>query len=87
MNYFWCVLGHILSRQERAAFFFMHKGHSYFLSLNRGIEAYLFCMGSLAESAIAYRAECTLMRGVIKAQRGKKKERAGGWGGATVRIA
>lgn len=33
-------------------------------------------MGSLAESAIAYRAECTLMRGVIKAQRERKKEGA-----------
>lgn len=54
----------------------MHKGHSYFLSLNRGIEVYLFCMGSLAESAIAYRAECTLMRGGYKGTEEKKKEGA-----------
>lgn len=53
-------------------------------SLNRRIEAYLFCMGSLAESAIAYRAECTLWGGVeVGAKRGEKKkagsEGGGGW--------
>lgn len=60
----------------------MHKGHSDFLSLNRGTEAYLFCMGSLAESAIAYRAECALMGGgVINAQRkGERKAREEGVG-------
>lgn len=60
----------------------MLKGHSFSLSLNRG-GAYLFCMGSLTESAIAYREECALMGwrgvgwGVVKAQREKKRREEG----------
>lgn len=65
-NILGCVLAPIsLSESVEVCHFLVHaqRSHSYFLSLNRGIEAYLFCMCSLAESAIAYRAECALMRG------------------------
>lgn len=34
-------------------------------------------MGSLAESAIAYRAECTLLRGGYKGTEGKKGREGG----------
>lgn len=60
---------------------FKHKGYSYFLSLNRRMEAYLFCMDSLAESATANRAECTLWAGGIKGRKKREWWREEGAGG------
>lgn len=99
------ILGRVLapvslSESVEACHFLVHaqRSHSYFLSLNRGIEAYLFCMCSLAESAIAYRAECALMRGgggckgTEKRKKGRERRREGGEEGGrglvvSVRIA
>lgn len=66
------------------AFMLVHKGHIYSFSLNRGIEVYLFCMWSLATSAIAYRAECTLVGrrgGGLKGNTQKKAATEEGVGG------